>query len=92
MWRLTIVSFITESINATESKYKQIQTTDDDVSITEVCQIKLSRFKTTYDYHYNHHMEIETILSGTLFFLVVQGRGSELLVFTNHHQMLKDWK
>uniref|UniRef100_A0A672QXH6 Novel immune-type receptor 5 n=1 Tax=Sinocyclocheilus grahami TaxID=75366 RepID=A0A672QXH6_SINGR len=53
--RLTMVSFITETINATESNYKQIQTTDDDVSVTEVCQIKLSRFKTTYDIH---HMKI----------------------------------
>uniref|UniRef100_A0A672QXH1 Novel immune-type receptor 5 n=1 Tax=Sinocyclocheilus grahami TaxID=75366 RepID=A0A672QXH1_SINGR len=52
---LTMVSFITETINATESNYKQIQTTDDDVSVTEVCQIKLSRFKTTYDIH---HMKI----------------------------------
>ncbi|XP_059360587.1 uncharacterized protein LOC132098517, partial [Carassius carassius] len=32
---LTIVPFITEFINATENKYKQIKTTDDDVSVTE---------------------------------------------------------
>jgi len=69
------VCFITESISAIDSKYQQIQITDDDVSIIQVCEMKLSRCKTTFNifvmiYHY-HFVEVKVILSGMFFFCVV---------------------
>jgi len=39
------VCFITESISAIDGKYQQIQITDDDVSIIQVCEMKLCRCK-----------------------------------------------